>query len=153
MSTFTKALLRDTLSATTLAIDGERRPRYSQISSGSHTTTDTHQVSLTAAARDRAKNDAREREIRPRNAPTPKKPKMAAVRKAWLELPDEPAVGWRVVDVVAEDGAFVSIKDGAASTRVDRARLSDYDATYEDCLLYTSPSPRDQRGSRMPSSA
>ena len=24
---------------------------------------------------------------------------------------------------------------------------------YSDCLLYTSPSPRDQRGSRMPSSA
>ena len=24
---------------------------------------------------------------------------------------------------------------------------------YEACLLYTSPSPRDQRGSRMPSSA
>ena len=24
---------------------------------------------------------------------------------------------------------------------------------YETCLLYTSPSPRDQRGSRMPSSA
>ena len=26
-------------------------------------------------------------------------------------------------------------------------------AYYEACLLYTSPSPRDQRGSRMPSSA
>ena len=26
-------------------------------------------------------------------------------------------------------------------------------AQYHDCLLYTSPSPRDQRGSRMPSSA
>ena len=26
-------------------------------------------------------------------------------------------------------------------------------AHYKDCLLYTSPSPRDQRGSRMPSSA
>ena len=26
-------------------------------------------------------------------------------------------------------------------------------AKLEDCLLYTSPSPRDQRGSRMPSSA
>ena len=26
-------------------------------------------------------------------------------------------------------------------------------ANIEDCLLYTSPSPRDQRGSRMPSSA
>ena len=25
--------------------------------------------------------------------------------------------------------------------------------TYNNCLLYTSPSPRDQRGSRMPSSA
>ena len=25
--------------------------------------------------------------------------------------------------------------------------------TYKGCLLYTSPSPRDQRGSRMPSSA
>ena len=25
--------------------------------------------------------------------------------------------------------------------------------TYSICLLYTSPSPRDQRGSRMPSSA
>ena len=27
------------------------------------------------------------------------------------------------------------------------------DGKYKDCLLYTSPSPRDQRGSRMPSSA
>ena len=26
-------------------------------------------------------------------------------------------------------------------------------AQAQDCLLYTSPSPRDQRGSRMPSSA
>ena len=27
------------------------------------------------------------------------------------------------------------------------------DSNSESCLLYTSPSPRDQRGSRMPSSA
>ena len=27
------------------------------------------------------------------------------------------------------------------------------DEESDDCLLYTSPSPRDQRGSRMPSSA
>ena len=27
------------------------------------------------------------------------------------------------------------------------------DDQFTDCLLYTSPSPRDQRGSRMPSSA
>ena len=29
----------------------------------------------------------------------------------------------------------------------------DRDLSIETCLLYTSPSPRDQRGSRMPSSA
>ena len=32
----------------------------------------------------------------------------------------------------------------------DTRKTSDY---YYSCLLYTSPSPRDQRGSRMPSSA
>ena len=31
--------------------------------------------------------------------------------------------------------------------------LSDEFASLDACLLYTSPSPRDQRGSRMPSSA
>ena len=30
---------------------------------------------------------------------------------------------------------------------------STFNTNYYDCLLYTSPSPRDQRGSRMPSSA
>ena len=61
---------------------------------------------------------------------------------------------------------ILKIVPGRVSTEVD-ARLSfDRDATvekareliriYEEtgtCLLYTSPSPRDQRGSRMPSSA
>ena len=32
-------------------------------------------------------------------------------------------------------------------------RFSTYLMAAEACLLYTSPSPRDQRGSRMPSSA
>ena len=31
--------------------------------------------------------------------------------------------------------------------------LSDHINDLNPCLLYTSPSPRDQRGSRMPSSA
>ena len=34
--------------------------------------------------------------------------------------------------------------------RIDSERL---DRLFNSCLLYTSPSPRDQRGSRMPSSA
>ena len=37
---------------------------------------------------------------------------------------------------------------GKTSTIVDRVIEH-----YLSCLLYTSPSPRDQRGSRMPSSA
>ena len=40
----------------------------------------------------------------------------------------------------------------AADTRSD-ARLREIDGISNACLLYTSPSPRDQRGSRMPSSA
>ena len=31
--------------------------------------------------------------------------------------------------------------------------LKTLETKYHSCLLYTSPSPRDQRGSRMPSSA
>ena len=37
--------------------------------------------------------------------------------------------------------------------RSEFARDQDYVARFRRCLLYTSPSPRDQRGSRMPSSA
>ena len=39
---------------------------------------------------------------------------------------------------------------GGARGRTDVPKIVDW---YMDCLLYTSPSPRDQRGSRMPSSA
>ena len=44
--------------------------------------------------------------------------------------------------------ASITKKDESAS----EADVSD-DIDDTDCLLYTSPSPRDQRGSRMPSSA
>ena len=40
-----------------------------------------------------------------------------------------------------------------SSYRVDGADLNNKDALNEDCLLYTSPSPRDGLLSRMPSSA
>ena len=36
---------------------------------------------------------------------------------------------------------------------VDGRGRSVIDILHKSCLLYTSPSPRDQRGSRMPSSA
>ena len=36
---------------------------------------------------------------------------------------------------------------------IDNEGIGGCDDLYTFCLLYTSPSPRDQRGSRMPSSA
>ena len=43
----------------------------------------------------------------------------------------------------SENPKFILIDGGTAGTRKH----------IKACLLYTSPSPRDQRGSRMPSSA
>ena len=37
--------------------------------------------------------------------------------------------------------------------QVKEREIDEIDAPEDPCLLYTSPSPRDQRGSRMPSSA
>ena len=59
-------------------------------------------------------------------------------------------------NVVLELGYFMGKlgrKNVAAILRGDIERPSDYDGVVYICLLYTSPSPRDQRGSRMPSSA
>ena len=44
-------------------------------------------------------------------------------------------------------GIFTRMKDAATGAA---SKLSNM---HNSCLLYTSPSPRDQRGSRMPSSA
>ena len=54
--------------------------------------------------------------------------------------------GWQTYqDVVVENVVFDA---GAQTLRVEMDSGS-----FNFCLLYTSPSPRDQRGSRMPSSA
>ena len=53
----------------------------------------------------------------------------------------------------------VEVLENFPITKVTPAELEQVWATKDDpkhqktCLLYTSPSPRDQRGSRMPSSA
>ena len=51
--------------------------------------------------------------------------------------------GPRDEDAMARLGALQCLREGLKST----------DEHVQACLLYTSPSPRDQRGSRMPSSA
>ena len=43
--------------------------------------------------------------------------------------------------------------DGTVAGKPKKVPLKTFSAHLQDCLLYTSPSPRDQRGSRMPSSA
>ena len=47
--------------------------------------------------------------------------------------------------------SVVSLRDFPQEMIDEKIALADKEM--EDCLLYTSPSPRDQRGSRMPSSA
>ena len=48
-----------------------------------------------------------------------------------------------------EKGAFT----GAVSARKGRFEMAEGGTLFLDCLLYTSPSPRDRTRSRMPSSA
>ena len=52
---------------------------------------------------------------------------------------------------VRQDRIILAGKDKGALMASTNAHLSE--DVYGVCLLYTSPSPRDQRGSRMPSSA
>ena len=65
---------------------------------------------------------------------------------------------------VSDVGQVLSVGDGIARVygldNVEAGEMVEFDGgikgmalNLEACLLYTSPSPRDQRGSRMPSSA
>ena len=62
-----------------------------------------------------------------------------------------------LVDPTIPDGTSfteTSVRDALRDAMAEEMRADE--AVFvmgEDCLLYTSPSPRDQRGSRMPSSA
>ena len=57
----------------------------------------------------------------------------------------------RMLEAIREYGK--SVKFYQASTSEMFGRMVENPAKETTCLLYTSPSPRDQRGSRMPSSA
>ena len=59
-------------------------------------------------------------------------------------------------DWAADDKNLLGWRAATAETAFEKSTNTDQDIAeqeYYDCLLYTSPSPRDQRGSRMPSSA
>ena len=56
--------------------------------------------------------------------------------------------------VVYDLVSVLSERDGEPFQRLeDPSPVRDFFPRRDGCLLYTSPSPRDQRGSRMPSSA
>ena len=65
-------------------------------------------------------------------------------------LPTFDRVGETVIPSLGLELARVAI--GASTFQIKASNASSEEA-FGACLLYTSPSPRDQRGSRMPSSA
>ena len=73
---------------------------------------------------------------------------MSEINEGWLEVSEE--AGIEVEDIIRFDHenktyCVYKLEDGYYAT--------DGLCTHETCLLYTSPSPRDKRQSRMPSSA
>ena len=77
----------------------------------------------------------------------------ALAQNADILLLDEPFAG---VDAATESAILDVLTDSKVAGKTvvvvhhDLATAAEY---FDFCLLYTSPSPRDQRGSRMPSSA
>ena len=68
------------------------------------------------------------------------------VQIAWTGG-DNISYPFRIEGRLGTSGSWTEVFEGSSSGST--ANFEDYNV----CLLYTSPSPRDQRGSRMPSSA
>ena len=64
--------------------------------------------------------------------------------------PSELSIGQRESEI---DENISQVEKLASDASADSDLKGQLDPLIKDCLLYTSPSPRDQRGSRMPSSA
>ena len=63
------------------------------------------------------------------------------------------SAGQKFLEAQATDGICLFDQYTELTTRFRKTAAKLLDVDMKDCLLYTSPSPRDQRGSRMPSSA
>ena len=83
-----------------------------------------------------------------------------AIRHAYIlgiTDPAMPALVSTVVEIMGDDYPEIRENEASIKEMVEREEVK-FRQTIETglnilCLLYTSPSPRDQRGSRMPSSA
>ena len=61
-------------------------------------------------------------------------------------------LGQKKIEVIIEKN-FLNLIKANDQIHVNYDHFSTFKELDSSCLLYTSPSPRDQRGSRMPSSA
>ena len=72
----------------------------------------------------------------------------------FMALPRSNELKWNLDRFLPDDGVMrVSIRAWRSSDNPDEDASLRLGLSAHTCLLYTSPSPRDQRGSRMPSSA
>ena len=71
----------------------------------------------------------------------------AAITKVLSETGGAKAVAYDQIDKAPEE------KERGITISTAHVEYETEKRHYAHCLLYTSPSPRDQRGSRMPSSA
>ena len=75
---------------------------------------------------------------------------------AWrFKRPLDPVAMHDAAQILLGHHDFSTFRDSECQAQSPEKTLDQLDVTAHDydCLLYTSPSPRDQRGSRMPSSA
>ena len=80
---------------------------------------------------------------------------------AWSGAGDPETTSTTTITELIQPGASASVTiqlrviaaGNEAADYINRAEILSARDDNNDCLLYTSPSPRDQRGSRMPSSA
>ena len=76
----------------------------------------------------------------------------AGIKSATIRISGEMAYGWSKTESGVHRLVRISPFDSNARRHTSFASIG-VTPVVNDCLLYTSPSPRDQRGSRMPSSA
>ena len=82
-----------------------------------------------------------------------------AIIEEWLKQSGDYVEKGEVVITLETDKASVELvaeASGVLTTSAedgDTVEVGSVVGAIDSCLLYTSPSPRDQRGSRMPSSA
>ena len=88
----------------------------------------------------KSKKDGEIRYLTPLNIETSKQKKYCRFKKSGIKYVDYKDPDF-LMKLVNEQGKLLP------------RRLTGTSLKYQSCLLYTSPSPRDQRGSRMPSSA